>query len=310
MRILITGATGFVGRWLVPCLRAAGHDVCALSRSSTDATVLDRLGVPILRDDGASDLQPSLSAHGPFDGVIHLASLFLVSHRNEDITPLVTSNVLFPVRLLDAAVRSGVRWFVNTGTSWQHYEDRPYSPVNLYAATKQAFEALARYYVEVHRVRFVTLALGDTYGPQDTRQKLLNVWCRLARTGQTLDMSEGLQKIDFVYVTDVAEAFRLTVEQLSSEAWPEEFMPTFNVSSGENLSLRELARLFEEVSGKTLSIRWGVRPLRAREVMAPWYGERRVPGWVPRVFLREGLARVTRELSDGKAASADTCRKE
>ena len=253
---------------------------------------------------------PALAEQGPFDGVVHLSSLFLVAHRNEEILPLLTSNVTFPTRLLDAAVRSGVRWFLNTGTAWQHYQDRPYSPVNLYAATKQAFEALARYYVEAQGLRFVTLALGDTYGPHDTRQKLLNLWCRLAYTGQTLDMSAGVQKIDLVYVTDVVEAFKLTVERLASEARAEEDMPTFSVSSGVSLSLRELARLFEEVSGKALSIRWGARPLRAREVMVPWYGGLSVPGWVPQVSLREGIAHVVQAFEKDLGASAGQSEKE
>ena len=162
------------------------------------------------------NFQPELAAQGPFDGVVHLASLFMASHRSEDVLPLLTSNILFATRLLDAAVRSGVQWFVNTGTAWQHYEGRGYSPVNLYAATKQAFESLAQYYVEAHGLRFVTLALGDTYGPGDTRSKLLNLWCRIAKAGTPLDMSAGLQKIDLVYVSDVAEAFQCAVERFQS----------------------------------------------------------------------------------------------
>jgi nucleoside-diphosphate-sugar epimerase len=293
MKILVTGATGFIGRALVPCLRAGGHEVCALVRPSTDIAVLSRDGIPFFRDDGLRDLQPELEAQGPFDGVVHLASLFLASHRSEDVLPLLTSNVLFPARLLDAAVRSGVQWVVNTGTAWQHYEGREYSPVNLYAATKQAFEALAQFYAEAHGLRFVTLALGDTYGPRDTRSKLLNLWCRTAKSGTPLDMSEGVQKIDLVYVSDVAEAFKNAVERCQSVGWPEAPMPTFRVSTGENCSLRELAKLFEEVTGAALPIRWGARPQRPREVMQPWErGAPLVPGWQPKVPLRVGLARL------------------
>lgn len=292
MRILMTGATGFIGRWLIPSLQGAGHEICALVRPSADTAGMSQAGIQIIRDDGVRDLQPDFAANGPFEGVIHLASLFLASHKQEDVVPLLSSNVLFPTRVLDACVRSDVRWFINTGTAWQHYEGRAYSPVNLYAATKQAFETVAQYYVEAHGLRMGTLALVDTYGPNDPRQKLLNLWCRIAATGSPLDMSDGLQMIDLVYCTDVAEAFRHTVDLLASGNWPEKTMPTFLVSSGKSMSLRELAGLFEEVTGATLPIRWGARPQRPREVMNPWDNGCVLPGWHPVVPLREGLARL------------------
>jgi CDP-paratose synthetase len=290
MRILLTGATGFIGRWLVPCLSEAGHEVRAIVRSSTDTSGLAAAGVPYIVDDGIQNMGAALQAHKPFDGIIHLSSLFLYSHKTEDVLPLLSANVVFPVRLLDAAVQNGIRWFINTGTVWQHYEDKPYSPVNLYAASKQAFESLARYYVEAHGLRFATLALCDTYGPGDTRAKLLRLWCQIAHRGTALDMSEGMQKIDLIYAADVAKAFRLLAEhQASSTVTSSLPMPTFSISSGEVVSLRELAAVFEEVTEKTLPIRWGARPMRPREVMIPWSGGLSVPRWCPTVSLRAGI---------------------
>ena len=63
----------------------------------------------------------------------------------------------------------GVKILVNTGTSWQHYENKDYSPVNLYAATKQSFEAILQYYVEVASLKAITLKLFETYGLDDPR---------------------------------------------------------------------------------------------------------------------------------------------
>jgi nucleoside-diphosphate-sugar epimerase len=240
-------------------------------------------------DDGIQDLGAALESREPFDGIIHLSSLFLSSHQTEDVLPLMASNVVFPVRLLDAAVHYGIRWFLNTGTVWQHFEDKPYSPVNLYAASKQAFEGLARYYVEAHGLQFATLALSDTYGPGDTRSKLLRLWCQTAHRGTALDMSDGHQKLDLIYAADVATAFRLLAEHQAANSFPAGAMPTYSLSSGEIVSLRELAALFEEVTGKALSIRWGSRPMRPREVMIPWNGGLRVPGWSPTVSLRTGI---------------------
>jgi nucleoside-diphosphate-sugar epimerase len=305
MRILLTGATGFIGRWLVPALIEAGHEVWVIARPTTNIKVRPQLGISVLIDDGIRDLQADLLAHGPFDGIIHLASLFLASHRSDDIVPLLESNLIFPTRILDAAARSGVRWFVNTGTSWQHYEGQEYSPVNLYAATKQAFEALAQFYVEAHGLRFVTLALGDTYGPKDRRPKLLNLWCQISMTGVPLEMSEGLQKMDPVYITDVVEAYKLIVARLGTAVWSDGTMPTFSITSGESLSLRELACLFEKVTCRKLPIRWGTRPMRPREIIVPWEGKCKLQNWMPKISLFEGLTLMWRSFSDSKTHIAD-----
>ncbi len=198
------------------------------------------------------------------------------SHRSVDIISLLTSDLMFPTRLLDVAALS-----------------------------------LAQFYVEAHGLRFVTLALGDTYGPNDMRQKLLNLWCRISMTGVPLEMSEGLQKMDPVYITDVVDAYKLTVDKLGSAVWPEVTMSTFSVTSGESLSLRELACLFEEVTCRKLPILWGARPMRPREVMVPWSGECRLQGWMPHVSLREGLALMWRSFSNNTINAADfLCEKE
>ncbi|MEO5367539.1 MAG: NAD(P)-dependent oxidoreductase, partial [Magnetococcus sp. WYHC-3] len=76
MKILLTGATGFIGRQLARRLRDAGNDVCALVRTSSNITELAQDRIATVVDDGASDLRVLLDAGGPFQGVVHLASVF------------------------------------------------------------------------------------------------------------------------------------------------------------------------------------------------------------------------------------------
>ena len=155
--------------------------------------------------------------HEKFDGIIHLASLFLAGHKPEDIKGLVESNVLFGTQLLEASVKSEVPWFINTGTFWQHYKNKKYSPVNLYAATKQAFEDIAEYYIETSPINFVTIKLSDTFGPDDTRSKVFNLWSKISRTNETLDMSPGGQIIEINYVENIVDGYMKMTELLSSK---------------------------------------------------------------------------------------------
>ena len=229
--------------------------------------------------------------------VFHLASLFLSEHTPNDIEGLIVSNILFGTQLLNAMVAHGITKIVNTGTSWQHYENKPYSPVNLYAATKQAFEAILQYYAETMPLSVITLKLFDTYGPGDPRAKLFKLLRNVASGGQQpLAMSPGEQLIDLVYIDDVVEAFILAAERLSSV--PTGRQEFYAVSSGMPISLKELIRSYERVVGKLLPIELGGRPYRRREVMAPWDRGEALPGWTPKVALEKGI-RIMEHIPEG-----------
>jgi nucleoside-diphosphate-sugar epimerase len=222
--------------------------------------------------------------------VFHLASLFLSEHTAEQVEPLIRSNVLFGTQLVEAMTANRVRLLVNTGTSWEHYCSKPYSPVNLYAATKQAFESILQYYVEAKGLHVVTLKLFDTYGPYDQRPKLFTLLRRIADEQKTLEMSLGGQMIDLVYVDDVVEAFVLSAERLLGCAVAGH--ERYAVSSGKQLRLRDLVDLYGRVTGRVMPVAWGGRPYRPREVMVPWNTGTPVPGWQPKVGLEEGIRQM------------------
>ncbi|MBV7539225.1 NAD(P)-dependent oxidoreductase [Duganella sp. sic0402] len=285
-RALVTGASGFIGAALTRRLLADGWEVHVLLRDSSSTGGLPP-AAQLHRHDGSTlQLIDIMRAAAP-DVVFHLASLFLAAHQPQDVERLIQANLLFSTQLAEAMAACGVRQLVNTGTSWEHYQDAAYNPVCLYAATKAAFTALLRYYVEVHGLRVVTLKLFDTYGAGDPRPKVLNLLKRIANEGTSLSMSPGEQQVDLVYIDDVLEAFLLASEQLATQA---EAIEEYGVSSGAPLPLREIAALYAQVSGKPLAIDWGGRPYREREVMLPWHSYRSVPGWTPKVGLAQGLA--------------------
>ncbi len=294
MRILLTGATGFVGSHLARALHLDGHQVFALVRAGSNLKEIGSFLPPerlFSVDASGFCFEEALAGLQP-RGVIHLASRFLAQHQPADIPDLFQANLLFAARVLEAAVRSGCRWFINTGTSWQHFRDASYNPVNLYAATKQAFEAVIRYYVETSSIKACTLKLFDTYGPRDTRTKLFSLLRRTARSGEPLAMSKGDQLLDLVYIDDVTAAY------LKAAAWLETILEdktrctVFSVSAGRRYALREVVAIYSSIRGVSLDIRWGERPYRKREVMAPWSRGRPVPGWKAEISLEEGIRRI------------------
>ena len=299
---LVTGGTGFMGRRLLDELLRAGWSVHCLALPGTEGDVagLVRRGLRLHR---VTETPAAWQAEGAAlrpDVVFHLASRFVAEHVAGDVEPLVAGNVLFGCLLLDALTAAGCRRLVNIGTSWQHYRDADYDPVCLYAATKQAFEDLAEYYVQARGLDMVTLKLFDTYGPDDDRPKLVPALLGLCRDGGHADLSAGTQEIDLVYVDDVVAAIVTAGLRLLSHAdgsGPQRVpgrRECFAVATGEPVSLRELVAVIERLSQARLGVTWGARPGRAREVRRPWSRGERLPGWEPSVSLEEGLRRCLR----------------
>ena len=294
MKILMTGITGFIGHHLAERLVNDGHEVYAIVRPTSkidelsdnlrrnvqfhvydkDNTILD-----IITDLCVDDCRP--------DVVYHLAANSLRTHKFDDIQDLIQSNITFGTELLDAMVANNVYNFVNVGTMFQHFEDADYSPVNLYAATKECFEGIIKYYAEARNLKCIALHLFDTYGADDKRGKILGLLKRISESGERLKMSPGGQLIDIVYIDDVIEAFVMAGKLLAACKY--DYCDTYGVSSTKPIPLREVVKIFEDVAGKKLSIEWGGRPYRAREVMVPWKSYKLLPGWSPKVSLQEGI---------------------
>ena len=293
MRVLVTGATGFVGGHLVKRLLSERHEVHLVVRPSTDLdTVKDDLHRLVShRHNTTTKSMIQIVESAQPDAVIHVASLFLGEHESENVDDLIQSNVLLSTQLAEAMAVNDVKLLINVGTSWQHYENADYNPVNLYAATKQAFRSILSFYVETGKFKVINLELFDTYGPNDQRGKLFALLHRLRKTGDSLAMSPGDQQIDPIYIDDVSQAFvvalnRLRAGQVNSEE-------TYSVKSDAPVQLRELATIYEEVTGSPLNIEWGGRPYRAREVMQLWSRGETLPGWSTKISLREGIKKVT-----------------
>lgn len=286
---LVTGATGFVGGHLVRCLATRGIEVHAVvRRAMTDPAVmaLSECAAIHYHDGHTSGLAEIVETVQP-DIAYHLAARFVAEHGAEDLEKLVHDNLLFGVQLLDAMRSAHVTRFVTAGSAWQHYGNADYSPVNLYAATKQAFGALLQYYVEAHGIHAVTLELTDSYGHGDTRRRLIPFMLEAERLGNTMSMVHAELPLDFVHVSDVAEAFVIAGERVANSTVA--MSEVFAVRSGAPLPVRELFAAWERSRGVEIQAKWGERAVREREVLDPWTQGKVLPGWAPRVSLEHGL---------------------
>lgn len=302
---VITGSTGFVGFHLAQHLLQNGWVLHLIVREASKIEKLRHLApqanVHIHKHDGAVESLISLFQKVRPQIVFHLAAETVVEHRPAQIKSLLDSNILLGTQVLEAMIYSGCQNLINTGSYWQHFQSQDYNPVNLYAATKEAFECILRYYTECGSIRAVTLKLFDVYGPQDERHKLFSQLEQAFLSHETLAISPGDQKLDFVYIDDVIRAYLHAADLMAKLGLKSG--PDYAVSSGKHITLRKAVEVYQRATGRKIKVQFGGRPYRKREVMVPWKGKT-LPGWRAKIDLETGIrlmnGPVSTRLNDQK----------
>lgn len=246
-RILVTGATGFVGRYLIQRL-AADHDVVALSRR--EIPEFTRFGVQsVCTDFGAPvDLSAILPAKG-VDRIIHLAQSDGYRDFPGSAMDMFQVNVASTAALLDYAVKTGVKGFVlaSTGSVYEPYagpmdEGQAQSPDSHYARTKLAAELLTHSYAT--HLSVCALRLFFPYGPQQVGRLVPNLAQRV-QAGDTvfLDGNEGGMVFTPTHIDDVVTVLCTAAKN----GWH----GTVNVAAPEALSIRDVAQTIGRIVGRT-----------------------------------------------------------
>lgn len=289
-KVLITGGSGYIGQNIVTRLLSDTRaSIVLLSGKKSPREKKPRITY-YNYDSTTFDIYDVMKKEKP-DIVIHLAGYFCAEHTPADVPQLIDSNIRFGVQLLDAMAQAGVGKLINTGSYWERYrQDTAYHPVNLYAALKRAFEDVLQFYSEAHGLRTITMELYDIYGIGDTRNKLVPSLIRFMRDKSPFLMSPGRQYVDFVYISDVVNAYMAAMKYLvKSEAPVNERVA---IGSGKPIRLDRFIKLFERVFRGSVVVEFGKRPYRKREVMhacADISKAKKLLGWKQTVTLEAGL---------------------
>lgn len=289
MKYILTGATGYIGSNLARKLVEEGNDVNVIIREKSSLELIEDIKsrINIFVYNSKIESLISLFKKVEADVVIHLASLFISEHKSLEVNKLIESNIKFSTEILEAMKESSTKCIINTGTSWQHFENDSYNPVCLYAATKEAFESIIEYYAQSHNIKCITLELFDSYGPNDNRPKLLNLLERFSKEESVLSLSPGEQILDLVHISDIVEGYLVAINRIANKN--DNKKEKYVLSSGNRVKLKDLIELYELVTGRHVSVIWGAREYRKREVMIPWEYGVILPHWKAKITLKEGL---------------------
>jgi len=272
-RVLVTGASGFVGRRLVEYLKAEGSDVLAPDRNSLDVV---------------SGSFPDLSV----EAVIHLAARTFVPDSWIEPGDFYRVNAQGTVNVLDFCRRNQALLIYVSGYCYGIPEALPVSeaapirPNNAYAFSKAAAEQACRFYFEFFETPVTILRPFNVYGPAQPRHFLIPRIVEQAvdpAVAQIL-VEDDAPKRDYVHVEDVVAAIRSVLRNPQPGA-------VFNIGSGESHSVAEIAKLVCEtaqVSKPTVS-RGNRRVNDIPDVVADITAIRNALGWSPTINLADGL---------------------
>jgi nucleoside-diphosphate-sugar epimerase len=288
MKVLVTGATGFIGSHLVLRLLDAGHSVAILKRETSGLKRLDSVkdNLFIFSCDTYSDICAGLRQFRP-DVVAHLAVLYCNPHTPGTIAAMLASNITFGTCVLEAMAENKIRYFLNIGTRWQHIDNEEYKPSNLYTATKEAFKDIL-YYYENKGLEHKTIELGDTFGEGDSRKRILDLLITSCRENKALDLTPGGQTLDLASVDDICM-------YITTKVTDPGFFDNQTVSiSGTVISVRDLGAMVEKHFKRQGLFRWGAKPYRENEVMCQ-------PIFYPKIQLNVGaleeyIAKIATEV--------------
>ncbi len=283
-RILLTGATGYLGSHLAEALLDAGHSVVVLKRKTSSLRRLESIlpRVTLLDVDGL-DFQMLFKEHGKIDAVIHAATTY--GRNAESASQIAETNLNFPLKLLDAAVAAGVPVFMNTDTALDKF-------LNAYSLSKTQFAEWGRHFAGQKKIRFLNLRLEHFYGPGDDDSKFTtHVINTCLKNASELKLTPGEQKRDFIYIDDAVAAYMLLLEKQESQ--PNWFVE-FDVGSGEAVTVRQFVELVQQLTASNTYLNFGAQPYRAGEVMLSQADVEplRKLGWRCRHTLEQGLKLV------------------
>jgi nucleoside-diphosphate-sugar epimerase len=280
--ILLTGGTGFLGSCILKKLIFNRYQVIVLKRSFSNTSRIENLIDKLQVFDIDRINLETIFKDNKIDVIIHTATNY--GRNNESISQVVEANFMLPLRLVEMAVRYNVKTFFNTDTILSKY-------MNTYSLSKRQFLEWLKWYS--CDLKIVNVKLEHFYGPNDNSSKFITkVIFDLVRNVESINFTSGVQKRDFIYVDDVADAFTVILENL--ETIDRKFN-NFEVGSGNSLEIRKTVELIKEITGTTITrLNFGAIPMRQNEIMDSRADIRKLEkmGWAPRISLREGFEKT------------------
>jgi nucleoside-diphosphate-sugar epimerase len=277
--ILLTGASGFLGSNIAKEIIANEAKLIVLVRTKSNLTRLMNLkdNLEIVNIDTISISE--IFKKYKIDLVINAATSY--GKKGETIEEIVNANYLFPLSLLLNSIDSGVKEFINIGTSLQPF-------VNEYSFTKHQFVEWLMFHK--HKIKIKNVVLEYFYGPEDDSWKFVTMlFEKFKSNAPYIDFTSGEQKRNFIYIVDVVNALIKIIDNGCNK----DQINFYHVKSSAIITIKELVYLCKKISKNSVTeLNFGVVNNRIDEIKDPandFMNLISLQNWHPKTSLIEGL---------------------
>ena len=280
-----------MGSNIVHALLGAGYSVRALRRAGSSMTRVDDivgdvewLTIDESREDSFVEFFEGV------DCVIHTAASY--GRKGESVVDIAKANTIFGLDVLNAALEQKVKTFINTDSALPK-NTKPYT------LSKAHFVEWGRYFAENARIRFINVRLEHMYGPGDDSVKFTNYVIDACLSNvPTLNLTEGTQERDFIYIDDVVSAYMLLLQRLASMD-----LSYYDIAlgSGETVSIKTLVETIHRLANSKTNLAFGATKLGANDVMYSCadISYMKCLGWQPEMTLQQGLLNTIEYVKRG-----------
>ncbi|MBE0472554.1 MAG: NAD-dependent epimerase/dehydratase family protein, partial [Methyloprofundus sp.] len=232
--VLLTGANGFLGSHLLEALIKQGYQVVVLKRSTSNLWRIEHLAGQYKSYDVDSQPLEQAFEEQRIYCVIHTACHY--GRNGDPVSQIVESNLMFGLRVLDACLKFEVETFINTDT---FFNNKNFNQKYLGAYTLSKKQFVEWLQLTSERIQVVNLKLQHIYGPKDEGNKFIPwIVLQLKQNVDSVKLTSGQQKRDFIFIDDVVSAYLIILERKSLLANFSEY----DVGTGKKQTLKSFVK--------------------------------------------------------------------
>ena len=270
-KILVTGATGFIGKNLVESLKEK-FEIYALILDEKEKNVIPQIDYILWKTffDRENEIKTLDGKKlGKIDTVIHLAS-YGVNPKDNDIDKMIESNINLTKDLILNLERVSCKNIIFTGSGFEYgdkgkvklKEDMELNPFSLYGATKVSAFLIGKKLCESLGINYINLRLFNIFGEYEGSNRLIPQIINNYLEGKELNFTAGNQVRDYLYIKDIIEVYEMILEK---NIYNNE---TYNVCSSEEVTIKEfITKVANTIGINKESLSFGIIPSRKEEAL-------------------------------------------